>query len=212
MSFQRMLMMAAREPQPYLPHPEAVVALYVPRWQTEHGNTLTDWSGNGRDMLLLNTTFSDVSLILESNARGYTNNFADYGTNLTILADRDVSARTSGRGLMLSTQGGAIRLTIEERTTAGYIVRNLGVNNNINLEVDGWIHYRRSDYCGQTLTAGSGTTQGCRISFSGTSGVPTWQRCRALVMWSIPLTDEEIEMAKLFLSTASLEDYMMSRL
>lgn len=212
MSFQRMLMMATREPQPYLPHPEAVVALYVPRWQTEQGNTLIDFSSHGQNMLLLNATFDDVSLILESNTRGYTNSFGDYGTDLTILADRDVSARTSGRGLMLSTQGGIIRLTIEERTTAGYIVRNLGVNNNINLEADGWIHYRRTDYCGQTLTAGSGTTQRCRISFSGTSGVPTWQRCRALTMWSISLTDEEIEMAKLYLSTASLEDYMMSRL
>lgn len=212
MSFQRMLMMATREPRPYLPHPEALVCLYVPRWQTEHGNVLTDYSGHSRDMTLRDAQFAEQAIVLESASRGYTSVFGDYGTNLTILADRDVSSRTSGRGVMLSTQGGVIRLTIEEQTAAGYIIRNLGANNNIIIAADGWINYRRTDYCGQALTAGSGSTQGCRIGFSGTSGIPTWQRCRVLAIWSIPLTDEEIEMAKHYLSTASLEDYMMSRL
>lgn len=186
-----------------IPHRDKIECLYVPRWQQSH-DVLQDYSGHGRNMALSNVQFSDIAVILESNSRGYTGEIGDYGNNLTVLADRDVSARTSGRGFMLSTKGGGISLTIEERSSSGYIIRNLGENNSINLCSDGWVHYRRNDYCGQALTAGSKTTQGCRISFSGTSGVPTWQRCRALAMWSIALSDEEIDTAIKYLIHAPI--------
>lgn len=215
MSFQRMLMMAAREPRPYLPHPEAVEALYIPRWQPEDDRAhLRDYSGKNRNMRLIQAEWSAESLLLTNNTRAYTpSGGMSFGDNVTVIADRDVSNSTANaRGFMLSTLQGVIYLTIEERTASRYIIRNFGVNNTINIAADGWMTYRRTDYCGQPIAAGSAAANNSRISFAGTSGVPTWQSCRALAMWSISLTDEEIEMAKLFLSTASLEDYMMSRL
>lgn len=216
MSFQRMLMMAAREPQPYLPHPEALVCLYVPRWQTEHGNTLTDWSGNGRNMTLINASYDAEGNFVNHNSRGIWRGNAGTIHNYTIIANRQLRATyvDDQYGFLLSWANNNATVVVEARESSTNKSKSLGaVTNNITYpNYDGWIYQRKDDYCGQTINYGTQYRLDYGISFSGASLRMAWLTVRSVAAWYIALTDEEIQIAQRYLDTASLEDYMMSRL
>ena len=79
---------------------------------------------------------------------------------------------------------------------------------------DGWSTMRQdggvAEYNGATYNVGNNQ----RISHIRINrvNVPLWQNIYVIAFWRVTLTDKEIEMAKRYLETASLEDYMMSRL
>ena len=216
MSFQRMLMMAAREPQPYLPHPEDLICLYVPRWQTEQGNTLTDWSRNGRDMMLTNANYdSDGNFVNNNNSRGIWRGNAGTIRNYTIIANRRLREAHVGNqyGFLLSWLNNNATVVVEMRQSNIDKCKSLGVTTNIIYpNFDGWIFQRKDDYCGQPIGYGTQYRLDYGVSFSGASLRMAWLTVRSVAVWSISLTDKEIVMAQRYLDTASLEDYMMSRL
>lgn len=218
MSFQRMLMMAAREPRPYLPHPEALVCLYVPRWQINPTNILQDFSGEGLDMTISGGSWS-------FNDEGFTQSFSTRAQHLnvgtrtldeyTVIADRKVfdnyASRNRGFGLHCGYVSNVTCMVTERyqnrviQTASGSKYTTITPPN-----LNGTIAVRDVDYCGQPITKGSEHRWMYDISCSRLE--PLWEKVRYMALWTMRLTDEEIEMAKLYLSTASLEDYMMSRL
>jgi len=216
MSFQRMLMMrAAQEPAPYLPHPEALVCLYVPRWQTEQGNTLTDWSGNGRDMILTNASYDADGNFVNNNSRGIWRGNAGIVRNYTVIANRRLQeAHVSDQyGFLLSWLRNNATVSVETRQSNIDVCKSLGVITNITPpNYDGWIHQRKDDYCGQPIGYGTQYRLDYGISFSGAVSRMAWLVVRSVAAWSVALTDKEIIIAQHYLDSASLEDYMMSRL
>lgn len=218
MSFQRMLMMATREVRPYLPHPEALVALYVPRWQISPTNILQDFSGEGLDMTIAGGKWS-------IGQEGFTQSFStrtqhlNVGTRTlneyTAIADRKIfsnyASKTRGFGLHCGYVSNITCMVTERyqnrviQTASGSVYTTITPPN-----LDGVIAVRDVDYCGQPITKGS--EHRWRYDISCSRLEPLWEKMRYIALWAIRLTDEEIEMAKLFLSTASLEDYMMNRL
>lgn len=218
MSFQRILMMASREPQPYLPHPEAVVALYVPRWQINPSNVLQDFSGNGFDMTISGGTWNFHNGEFTQSYSTKTRHL-NVGTrtldNYTVIADRkyfsNYESRNRGFGLHCGYVSSVTCMVTERylnrviQTASGSVYTTVTPPN-----IDGAIVVRDIDYCGQPIRKGSEHRWWYDISCSRLE--PLWEKVRYMALWTIRLTDEETEMAKLFLSTASLEDYMMSRL
>lgn len=214
MSFQRMLMMATREARPYLPHPEALICLYVPRWQVEHGNTLTDWSGNGRDMMLTNASYDADGNLVNNKSRGIWRGNAGMVRNYTVIANRRLQEAQVGDqyGFLLSWLNNNATVSVEVRQSAINKCKSLGVTTNITYpHYDGWIHQRKDDYCGQPIGYGTQYRLDYGISFSGTLRM-AWLVVRSVAAWSISLTDKEIIIAQHYLDSASLEDYMMNRL
>lgn len=228
MSFQRMLMIATRESRPYLPHPEALVCLYVPRWQSEHGDVLYDLSGNDYHLTRTAGTVrwqEDGSVTVSSTGamayRGETQAVNEH----TILADRQGWRRDSGGVNILANCNGfktrrdSTSINVVETSRTGNQIHTYsnGRNNTVTQyanESRSWVIRRRNDYCGHTINYNNESNTPNRIVLGGSYGSSgsLWMRTWCVAMWSISLTDEEIEMAKLFLSTASLEDYMRSRL
>lgn len=224
MSFQRMLMMATREVRPYLPHPEALVALYVPRWQTEQGNTLTDWSGNGNDYSPGIVIYNEDGSVTQSG-RWQSNNLRTYVTsnNITTLVKRTINPSapqgpgTSGAyGLGLIYSGEST--TYIHDVYYNYVKYARAGMTDIRLSTefdgDGWSAMRQdggvAEYNGEMYNVGT-NQRITRIRINRVT-VPLWQCIYIIAFWRITLTDEEIEMAQHYLDTASLEDYMMSRL
>ena len=227
MSFQRMLMMAAREPQPYLPHPEALVCLYVPRWQTEHGNILYDYSGNNYHLTRTagTVTWNDNGSVTVSSTGAMAYQGETQAVNEhTMLADRQGWRRNSSGNIFafyngFKTRRDSTSINVFEisRTNNQMHTYSNRQDNNVTQYADEsrtWITRRRNDYCGHSIRYNDLTSTpnsivlGGGYGSSGSLWIYTW----CVVMWSVTLTDKEIEMAKLFLSTASFEDYMMSRL
>lgn len=219
MSFQRMLMMAAREPRPYLPHPEALVCLYVPRWQEEHGNTLTDWSGNRRNMTATGgalTWIADGVQQTRSTRLQWRGN-AGILQDFTVIADRDatIDAGLRSYGLAINYTTTIVNV-VTERHTAGQpaiaiqCASNGVYSSNMPIAPDGWIFQRPTDYCGTTIPRG--TEYRTDYGISAVRLEPMWLTIRVIAVWRLTLTNKEIQIAQRYLDTASLEDYMMSRL
>lgn len=224
MSFQRMLMMAAREPRPYLPHPEALVCLYVPRWQEEHGNTLTDFSGNNNNYSPGTIIYNEDGSVTQSG-RWTSGALRTYVTsnNITTLVKRTINpdapqgpgtSGAYGLGLLYSGQS----TTYIHDVYYDYVKFARAGMADIRLitdfDADGWSAMRQDggtvDYNGATYNVGSNQ----RISHIriNRANIPLWHNIFVIAFWRITLTDKEIIMAQRYLDTASLEDYMMSRL
>lgn len=220
MSFQRMLMMAAREPRPYLPHPEALVALYVPRWQIEQGNTLTDFSGNGYD--LTRTSGGALTWDEETVMKTYTTvlgttNLSEMMSNYTILARRRVDSvhRSNAMGIKFRVSSATFIYSEVSRSGGSWECGSLsGGANYVTLPPGEWTYQRTGDYNGTPIR--HGTTPRLVDTLSVGAGYGTsygsWVKIWCIAVWRQLLTNEEIQMAQRYLDTASLEDYMMSRL
>lgn len=224
MSFQRMLMMAAREPRPYLPHPEDLICLYVPRWQTEHGNTLTDWSDNSNNYSPGTIIYNEDGSVTQSG-RWTSGALRTYVTsnNITTLVKRTINPDapqgpgTSGAyGLGLLYSGTTTTYIHEAYYNYAKLARAgmTDIRLSTDFDGDGWSTMRQDggivDYNGSTYNVGNNQ----RISHIRINrvSIPLWQNIYVIAFWRVTLTDKEIQIAQRYLDTASLEDYMMSRL
>lgn len=226
MSFQRMLMMAARGPRPYLPHPEALFCLYVPRWQTEQGDTLTDWSGNDYHLTRTAGTVTwhnNGSVTVSSTGAMAYQGDTQAVNEHTMLADRQ-GWRRNGGSIIANSNGFKTRrdstsINVFEISRVGdqihtYSNRRDNTVTQYADEARAWITRRRGDYCGHNINYNDETSTPNAIVLGGGFGSSgsLWLYVWCVAMWSVSLTDREIQMAQEYLNTATLEDYMMSRL
>lgn len=214
-----MLMMQAQEPAPYLPHPEALVCLYVPRWQAVEGETLrtiTDYSGNRRNLSLVSrktrATMSDGKAIFTSNT-GYSLSQSFTLDNPTLLAVREITAPTRfSYGFGITSSLYALETTSNATLFVPYVFYK-ATASEVTLSTRSGVYLRDSDYCKQQIEVGERLNAvGIALGGQNAQQHALWSSMTAAAIWSLRLSDAEIKAALRYLETASLEDYLMSRI
>lgn len=218
MSFQRMLMLRGRKYYE-LPQKEHLFALYVPRWQTtEERISVKDYAGTHDLSINGNVTWSaGGSLIFDNTTRGnylvsdsftYTRNF------FTIIADRRLneSAEALSLGLRivynLNNEYATDTMT-SYRSPTQVSCECGGYDNRIamtDVPRDGYSVMTREQYNGVPIIEGGGRRAWRRIDinayhiYNANYKRPMWQEMRALAIWTVQLTAEEIEQAEEYLT------------
>lgn len=206
---------------PILPRRDALFALYVPRWQTtEERISVKDYAGTHDLSINGNVTWSaGGSLIFDSTTRGnylVSDTFAYTRNDYTIIADRTLneSAEAQSLGLRmvynLNNEYATDTMTMY-RSTAQVTCESGGRDNRIamtDVPQDGYSVMTREQYNGVPTIEGGGRRAWRRIDinvyhiYNANYRRPMWEEVRALAIWTVQLTAEEIEQAKQYLSYA----------
>lgn len=194
----------------YLPRPDALVCLYVPRWQEEQSNVLYDLSGNGNDYSGAMTWHTDG---IEQSGRWAATALHNAFTsdNITTILDRDINpdapqgpgvSGAFGLGLIYSgsstTYIHEAYYNYEKYTRAGMT----DIRLNTAFDDDGWSVMRQTgtaaEYNGTTYNVAS-NRRVTHIRYNRVA-VAMYRRLRVIAVWSVSLTDEEIVAAQRYLS------------
>lgn len=216
MSFQRMLMLQGRKHYE-LPQKEHLFALYVPRWQAENERvSVKDYAGSNDLLIVGNVTWQGRGLHFDETTSGnylVSPQFNYTRTAFTIIADRTLneSAEALSLGLRL-----AYNLNYEYATDTMTMYRSTahvscecgGHDNHIDMTDvphDGYSVMTREQYNGVPIIeerrrAWRRIDINAYHIYNANYRRPMWSELRALAIWTVQLTAEEIEQAEDYLT------------
>lgn len=217
MSFQRMLMLRGRKHYE-LPKKEHLFALYVPRWQAE-GERLSvkDYVGNNDLLVAGNVTWQGRGLHFDETTSGnylVSPQFTCARTAFTIIADRTINQyneQTSlGLRMVYTLNNEYATDSVSMRRAGNEITCEVGGRDNrINMSdvpQDGCVSLSNSYYCNIPVIEGGARRAWRRIDinvyhiYNANYRRPMWAELRALAIWTVQLTVEEIEQAEEYLT------------
>lgn len=198
---------------PYLPQKDKLVCLYVPRWQDEQSNVLYDLSGNGNDYSGAMTWHTDG---IEQSGRWAATALHNAFTsdNITTILDRDINpdapqgpgvSGAFGLGLIYSgsstTYIHEAYYNYEKYARAG--MRDVRLSTDF--DSDGWSVMRQTgtaaEYNGETYSVAS-NRRITHVRYNRVAGA-MYKRLRVIAVWSVSLTDIEIQVAQMYLAQQS---------
>ena len=202
---------------PYLPQRDKLVCLYVPRWQEDRTRdaSMQDLSAHGRHLYLHegHVDYNDDGSATVSKL----GNMTYYGNvgainNYTIIANRLSFWRTGGNLYNhyngFKTRQGSTTVTVLEISRPTNLVHcysNRQYKSVQYNDAEAWIYQRRGDYCGQTLPYNDQSYDIDRLVLGGGFGSSgnLWRYMWCVAMWSVSLTDMEIQVAQMYLAQQS---------
>ena len=200
----------------YLPRPDALVCLYVPRWQSvQGGDVIEDLSGNDYHLTRTAGTLTwnaDGSVtVSRTGAVAYQGETVAMNEH-TMLADREGFWKNSA-GVIYANYNGfktrrdTVSINVIEITRTNYQFETYSNrrSNNVTSYVDEsrtWVSRRRDDYCGHNINYNNETRTPNIIVLGGSFGSSgsCWRYVWCVAMWSVSLTDAQIVAAKRYLS------------
>lgn len=209
-----------REGVPDLPRRDALFALFVPRWQTvDERSVVKDFVGDKDLRPFGSVTWTDDGLLFDTLTRGnymISPQFTFTRNRFTILVDRELNTRPENLSLgfrlvyNLNNEYATETMTMY-RNASEISVEVAGHDNRIamsSVAPDGYSCLTNTHYNGVPIVEGSSRRSWRRIDinayhiYNQNYRRPMWSRFRALAIWTVNLTEEEIEAAKIYLKFA----------